>query len=412
MIRANQTIIGPVEKPDEIVLSLFPKTISASKINPQTYRIGNKSSNAQKRYNRKKSNSAMINMALNNFISSDLFITLTYNSPPSSLEAAERELTRFLKKLQRFYSGRGIHIAYIAVTGSGDKNGRYHHHMLLKQDPGIDWQDIIARWSTRGKGPLGHVDIEVIRGNKLLSENRNDDIEDVYYVARYVVQNAISSTNKRFRQSEGLKPPVQITSDETFSHKEYKSICDNPDSVETALALIRKLCPDSDYVLADRIQVTYIEGAGYYHVSARLRRCSDRACIDYCMPSMFESAKVDQQHPSLSYINGDKNDENITARRAIEKWILLYKKKIPNLDIIMNSKWRKSMEKYMARYVNDSMSDIEAIECIDSQLKTLNKFSKALLTHIGKMMNSGNMCAYATGYLPKSYVPRNKGFVR
>ena len=386
MIRTNQTVIGSAKHPKEIVVSLFPSALFAGTINPQIFRQGNKSSSAQQKYNRKISNMKMVNLIMNNFLSSDLFITLTYLHAPQTLESADKELTRFLNNLRRYYKKRGIEIVYVAVTGKGDKSGRFHHHMILKNVQGIVFQDIIERWSKQGIGPLGHVDIEAIRKEKILEINDKDDIEDVFLIAEYIVNNAISPTNKRFKQSAGLVQPLRVSSDDIISVDDYKSICDNPDSNATALMLIRKLCPDNDYELVDRrAEVTYIEGAGYYHVSARLRKRIKKDYVNFCMLELFNSDNSDitRNNYLVSNTNG-----TMTTSKAVEAWIVKYQTEIPNLDAIMDDKWQKSLAKYMENYISNNMSITDAIISIDTQIKSLNSFAKMLLTHIARALKT------------------------
>lgn len=83
----------------------------------------------------------------------------------------------------------------------------------------------------------------------------------------------LSPSNKRFKHSEKLKEPFTDSSDDLFSYEEFGAICDNPDSNDTASVLIKKLCPDDNYVLVNRqAKVSLIGQTGHYHISARLRR--------------------------------------------------------------------------------------------------------------------------------------------
>ena len=272
MIRSNATIIGQLNKPDEVIVTLFPDVQNHRRINPHIYRMGNESTPAQKRYNRKISDEKIVNLIMNNFISKDLLITLTYRTEPSSIDEADRELTNFLNKLHKFYRRRGIEISYVAVTEKGDK-GRLHHHIIFKKVKDMNYQDIVNRWSRRSNGPLGHVDIEVIKGNHTLKSISENGLDDIYYTARYVTKNPLSPSNKRYKHTEGLIEPVKVSSDGLFTYKEFEGLCYNPDSNEAASLLINKVCPNEDYKLVDRrVNVNWIEQAGHYHLSARLRR--------------------------------------------------------------------------------------------------------------------------------------------
>ena len=273
LIRTNQTIIGQLNNPDEVVVTMFPVAQSrCRKINPHLYRTGNESTPAQKRYNRKISDNKIINLIMNNFICSDLLITLTYGVEPSSVEEADKELVNYLNKLQKFYRRRNAEISYVAVTEKGD-DGRLHHHIVMKKIKDMVYEDIIGRWSRRGIGQLGYVNIEAIHGNHTLKNTSANGLDDMYYTAKYLTKEPLSPSNKRYKHSESLLEPVTVSSDDLFSYDEFGTICDNPDSNDTASVLIKKLCPDDNYVLVDRqANVSFIEQTGHYHISARLRR--------------------------------------------------------------------------------------------------------------------------------------------
>ena len=206
MIRTNQTFIGQFNNPDEVVVTLFPVAQNHRKVNPHLYRTGNESTPAQKRYNRKISDSKIINLIMNNFICSDLLITLTYGVEPSSVEEADKELINYLNKLQKFYRRRNAEISYVAVTEKGD-DGRLHHHIIMKKVKNMIFQDIIGRWSRRGIGQLGYVNIEIIKGNHTLKSTSENGLDDMYYTAKYLTKDPLSPSNKRYKHSEKLELP-------------------------------------------------------------------------------------------------------------------------------------------------------------------------------------------------------------
>lgn len=381
MIRANQTIIGSIDNPDEIAVSIFPDSPTRTSVNPQIFRKGQKSSAAQQRYNKKLSNMHIVNLIINNFMSSDFFVTLTYKDEPESLEIAETEFDRFLNNLSRFYRYRHEKCIYVGATEQGEK-GRYHHHFVLKRVSCISIQDIRARWSKKGIGALGHVQIDRIRNNEVDDQNDENDIAAVYNKAKYLSKNAISSTNKRFRHSEGLREPVKTSSDDIFSRQDFKKLCENPDSNESVLMLIRKLCPNENYELVDRrLIVNYIEGAGYYHVSGRLRKLKKDSYIDFSMPDIYSF-----KYKNEEFTNNTTTKINMTANKALESWINHKQKRIPNLKKIMDIHWREYTEKNIAKYIKPNMTLQEAVSAIDKQIMSKNKFTVYLLRHIGKLI--------------------------
>ena len=328
----------------------------------------------------------VVNLILNNFLSSDFFITLTYENEPTSLEMAVKEFDRFLNNLARFFRKRHVKCIYVGITERGEK-GRFHHHFVLRRESGITEQDIKERWSKRGVGALGHVRIETIQKNEVNKKNTENDLDAVYYMGKYITKNAISSGKKRFKHSEGLREPVQVSSDDIFNWQDYKMLCENPDSNESAIMLIRKLCPHEHYELVDRrITVNYIEGAGYYHVSARLRRSKKDSYVDFSMADIFS---YKYKTKTKEFTNNTK--ENImTANKALEAWINQKQKRILNIREIMDIKWREYTVKNIAKYIKPNMTLAEAVDAIDTQILSKNKFTVYLLKHIGELMISNN----------------------
>ena len=382
-IRSNQIIIGPMKEPDEIVLSLFRQP--NRRINPHEYRVGNKTSSAQQRYNWRMSNMHIVNLILNNFLSSDYFITLTYAREPKTLEMAEKEFDRFLINLARFCRNRHIKCLYVGITERGEK-GRYHHHFVLRREQGIDEQDIKDRWWKRGVGALGHVQIDTIQVNEVNKKNTENDIDAVYYIGKYITKNAISSTKKRFKHSEGLKEPLKLSSDDLFTREDYTRLCENPDSNESVLMLVRKLCPNNKYELVDRrVNVKYIEGAGYFHVSARLRKAKKDSYVDFSMPDVFSF-----NYKEKEFTNNSTENDMITYK-VLDAWITQKQKKIPNLREIMDTQWREYTVKHIKKYIKANMTMDDAIKAIDTLLQdqnNKNKFARILLTYIGKKMQN------------------------
>jgi len=101
------------------------------------------SSEIQKRINERNSRNALTRIAYLNFSQADLALHLTYSAEPENVEAAERILDNYIKRIRRRYRKLGIELKYIKRTERG-KTGRVHHHLFLTG--GIDRDELEALW--------------------------------------------------------------------------------------------------------------------------------------------------------------------------------------------------------------------------------------------------------------------------
>ena len=88
-----------------------------------------------KRINERNLVKKLQRLILCNFEEGDYHITLTYrdeNRPDE--EGANKELKKFISKLQRWYKKQGSELKYIKVTEKGKK--KIHHHILINQIEG------------------------------------------------------------------------------------------------------------------------------------------------------------------------------------------------------------------------------------------------------------------------------------
>lgn len=81
-----------------------------------------------------------------NFTENDYHVVLTYHTKfrPDSIEAAEKEVANFLRRLKRKYQKAEKKFKYVFVTEFG-KRGAIHHHVLLPN--GISRDDIENTWT-------------------------------------------------------------------------------------------------------------------------------------------------------------------------------------------------------------------------------------------------------------------------
>ena len=73
------------------------------------------------------------------FVKNDYMVTLTYKKEqrPADMQEAKADLTRFLRRLRKFYAAKGRRLKWIANIEVGTK-GAWHAHMVINRAPDAD----------------------------------------------------------------------------------------------------------------------------------------------------------------------------------------------------------------------------------------------------------------------------------
>ena len=105
----------------------------------------NMSSEAQRRMNLKYCYQKLEMLLAANFVSGDLFVTLTYEPAqlPGSRAEAGKHVAAFVRKLRAFRSG--AELKEVHVTEHKTSGGRFHHHIVLN-NVGEDYEAIMHLW--------------------------------------------------------------------------------------------------------------------------------------------------------------------------------------------------------------------------------------------------------------------------
>lgn len=109
---------------------------------------------AIKRYNEEQAIRKLTRILNDNFIPDDWFITLHYqnHNRPKTLEAAEEQLSLFIRKLRALYKKYNVELRYVKRTAFGDR-GAVHHHIVVPK--GIPIQEINRLWMDFVKATFG-----------------------------------------------------------------------------------------------------------------------------------------------------------------------------------------------------------------------------------------------------------------
>jgi hypothetical protein len=109
-----------------------------------------KTSDAVTRYNQKLKERQLQRLICANFREGDWHVVLSYRKEerPASMDAAKKDLRRFLRKIKRRYEKAGREFKYICVTERG-KQGACHHHLIIQDfsDEGLNTkQAVMESW--------------------------------------------------------------------------------------------------------------------------------------------------------------------------------------------------------------------------------------------------------------------------
>ena len=162
----------------------------------------------QKKLNQIRRENNCIRIVHANFTSQDMRLDLTYDPKhyPENDEQAKNELTNFLKRVKRYRKKKGLpDLKYIAVTEKGKKNGRYHHHLIIKG--GLTPQEIVELWGR------GYVRTDALQFNE-------DGIADL---VRYILKKPAIS-KKGWNSSKNLIHPQPKERDGRLSARKIREL--------------------------------------------------------------------------------------------------------------------------------------------------------------------------------------------
>ena len=172
------------------------------------------STDAQKKLNQRHREEKLARLLHANFTPEGLEIHLTYRVQPESDEEAKRHLQNFIRRLKRYIAKHGLGVLkYIAITERGKRGGRYHHHVTIEVEKGID-RDVLEQLWTDTEGH-GYANSRRLQFNE----------EGLEGLARYVVKSPAG--NKSWFASRNLIDPPPRTRDERISGRKARELAEN-----------------------------------------------------------------------------------------------------------------------------------------------------------------------------------------
>ena len=237
-------------KTDYIEVDIFPYTETDRR---RRKRKENLSPPKQQNLNDKNARRYLGQLIKSNFEKDDLHLLLSYDrkNMPATIEEAEHYVQLYLRRLKTRYKKAGLKLQYVFVTEQGKRNGRIHHHVLIKR--GIDRDEIEKCWK------LGFADARRLQENE----------RGIEQIANYLQKE--SAGKKRWKSSQGLIRPWVTTSDDKYSRRMIDKMANMPPDCEEVKTFWDRKFPD--YVLYECQNYFNKETARWsIYLKMRLRR--------------------------------------------------------------------------------------------------------------------------------------------
>lgn len=204
---------------EQLELFVYPITVEERR-QPRRKKKEQASREAQKALNDLNSRKHMRWIIHTNFVKGkDFYLTLTYSDEniPKTIEEAERNLSNYLKRINRLRKKMGLPNAkYIAVTEwhEGEKRTRIHHHIIIDGE--------LSRDLLEDKWGKGRTNVRRLQPDPLTG------YEDL---ANYLCKQPRTKKGKRrWKQSKGnLKKPDIRINDSKYSGRKVRKLAQCPE---------------------------------------------------------------------------------------------------------------------------------------------------------------------------------------
>lgn len=206
----------------------------------------------QAKLNQKNAERRLIRLVHTNFDERDLAIGLSYDEEhlPESVEAAKKELQKFLRALRAEYKRNGKELKYISTTEKGKTTKRIHHHLILSG--GVDRDAIEKLWGR------GYANTKRLQFGKT----------GVAGLAVYMVKGQVDY--RRYNCSRNLVRPVPAEYDGRMGIRDQLELADMIEK-GTIYAEMERVYPDFVCVEAECTR-NEVNGGTYIRIFMRRRR--------------------------------------------------------------------------------------------------------------------------------------------
>lgn len=208
---------------DLLEVEIYPEFTRTQRSEIPPPALKKKNQKAKQNLNDRNSRKRCMRLLEANFTDGDIWATLTYTNPnhPESMAQAKKNVTNYLKRLNRHRKKMGLSATkYICVTECSEA-GRWHHHIALSGD--IDLDTVERVW---GLGDRNQVR-RIARDENGLSGMANYITKDKRKAGKY---------QKSWTASRGLKKPKETKNHYKFKQKDVDAIIRGKTTVEDSAA--------------------------------------------------------------------------------------------------------------------------------------------------------------------------------
>lgn len=211
-----------------------------------------KTKKSQKELNKRNKIKKIFRLLNGNFKKGDYFLTLTYSPKncPETVEEAQKDYQKFMKKLRAAYKKSGKELRYMAWIEKGVEKGRIHHHLVIS-------------------GGVGREEIEEMFGRGFCNcDILKPEIDDLKGLSEYFAKDP--KGKRTFTCSKNLDRscliPKSVENNKTSKH-EVKKIIENYDDKE----FFEKKYPGYELVRGEIRKNEYNRGAYVYLIMRKLQ---------------------------------------------------------------------------------------------------------------------------------------------
>lgn len=194
-----------------------------------------------------------------NFLDGGLLASLSYSNEhlPENEQAAKQKVHNYIRRVNRRLKKMGKENAkWIAITEVG-KNGRIHHHLLIKCD--LDRDELEKLWG------LGYANTRRLQPDKKLGL-----LPVVQYIGKEFIDDDKPRNRRNWDSSHNLVRPWETINDNPrmMSKKKFNKMQDLPEDSEEMKKIIEGDNPNYELI---NVEKTYIEELGQWFFFCRLR---------------------------------------------------------------------------------------------------------------------------------------------
>lgn len=210
---------------------------------------------AQHNLNEKNSRKMCERTIIANFNDDDIWATLNYSDEyaPQTMEQAKRDMKNYIRRLNAKRKKDGLpKLRYVYVTECGEK-GRWHHHIVLDGDMGLDTVEEI--WT---------------KGRRNQVRRLHKDENGLVGLSRYITKpkKEKGKYQKTWSASKGLKKPDIKKNHYKFKQKDINEIVTGRADIEDKL---NKWYKKGGYTLSE-YEIRYNDINRRFYIYARLHK--------------------------------------------------------------------------------------------------------------------------------------------